>query len=218
MAHSSFVVRKFPRNVGGVGFVVHPSLVLLVDSHEILSPRLAILRFPAKIKRRREAQNREIWIKNEKTVLLGSYPLHDFFMATPFMKKEHRRWAWESPNGTAHAENDHILTRRGVYWTSQWKHPSVVAQIAASFEQKCDSTESWKIRSVTVIEEGEKSHMTTETTKDYDLLLGGLRTVVKVLNASHKKLGTNFSLQGSAREEKSTEAGSDSRATGSQYQ
>ncbi|EYC39612.1 hypothetical protein Y032_0649g1120 [Ancylostoma ceylanicum] len=36
---------KFPsRNVGGVGFVVHPSVVHLVDSHEILSPRLAILR------------------------------------------------------------------------------------------------------------------------------------------------------------------------------
>ncbi|KAK6741383.1 hypothetical protein RB195_009312 [Necator americanus] len=29
---------------GGVGFVVHPSVVHLVDSHEVLSPRLAILR------------------------------------------------------------------------------------------------------------------------------------------------------------------------------
>ncbi|KAK6765285.1 hypothetical protein RB195_025281 [Necator americanus] len=32
------------RNVVGVGFVMHPSVVYLVDSHEILSPRLAILR------------------------------------------------------------------------------------------------------------------------------------------------------------------------------
>uniref|UniRef100_A0A7I5EEF3 Endo/exonuclease/phosphatase domain-containing protein n=1 Tax=Haemonchus contortus TaxID=6289 RepID=A0A7I5EEF3_HAECO len=32
------------RNVGSVGFVVHPSVVHLVDSHEILSPRFAILR------------------------------------------------------------------------------------------------------------------------------------------------------------------------------
>ncbi|VDM78380.1 unnamed protein product [Strongylus vulgaris] len=32
------------RNVGGVGFVVHLSIVHLVDSHEIISPRLAILR------------------------------------------------------------------------------------------------------------------------------------------------------------------------------
>ncbi|KAK6762055.1 hypothetical protein RB195_022956 [Necator americanus] len=32
------------RNVDSVGFVVHPFVVQLVDSHEILSPRLAILR------------------------------------------------------------------------------------------------------------------------------------------------------------------------------
>ncbi|KAK6760623.1 hypothetical protein RB195_021908 [Necator americanus] len=32
------------QNVGGVGFVVHPSVVHLVNSHEILSARLAILR------------------------------------------------------------------------------------------------------------------------------------------------------------------------------
>ncbi|VDO36247.1 unnamed protein product [Haemonchus placei] len=36
---------KLPsQNVDGVGFVVHPSVVHLVDSHEILSPRFAILR------------------------------------------------------------------------------------------------------------------------------------------------------------------------------
>ena len=29
-----------------------------------------------------------------------------------FMKKEHRRWTWESPNATTHAEIDHILTNR----------------------------------------------------------------------------------------------------------
>ena len=29
-----------------------------------------------------------------------------------FMKKEQRRWTWESPNGTTHAEIDHILTNR----------------------------------------------------------------------------------------------------------
>ncbi|KAK6765475.1 hypothetical protein RB195_025405 [Necator americanus] len=32
------------RNEGGFGFVVHPSVIYLVDSDEILSPRLAILR------------------------------------------------------------------------------------------------------------------------------------------------------------------------------
>ena len=47
MKDGTLIIRgeKLPgRNVGGVGFVVHPSIVHLVDSHEILSPRLAILR------------------------------------------------------------------------------------------------------------------------------------------------------------------------------
>ncbi|WKX94395.1 hypothetical protein Q1695_011557 [Nippostrongylus brasiliensis] len=29
-----------------------------------------------------------------------------------FEKKEHRRWTWDSPNGTTHAKIDHILTNR----------------------------------------------------------------------------------------------------------
>ncbi|KAK6749631.1 hypothetical protein RB195_001938 [Necator americanus] len=47
MNGGTLVIRgeKVPsRNVGGVGFVVHPYVVRLIDSHEILSPRLAILR------------------------------------------------------------------------------------------------------------------------------------------------------------------------------
>ena len=47
MKDGTLIIRgeKLPgRNVGGVGFVVHPSVVHLVDSYEILSPRLAILR------------------------------------------------------------------------------------------------------------------------------------------------------------------------------
>ncbi|KAK6754350.1 hypothetical protein RB195_013384 [Necator americanus] len=47
MNDGTLVIRgeKVPsRNVGGVGFVVHPSVVHLVDSHEILSPRLSFLR------------------------------------------------------------------------------------------------------------------------------------------------------------------------------
>ena len=41
MSDGTLIIRgeKVPsRNVGGVGFVVHPSIVHLVDSHEILSP------------------------------------------------------------------------------------------------------------------------------------------------------------------------------------
>ncbi|KAK6735349.1 hypothetical protein RB195_018512 [Necator americanus] len=47
MNDGTLVIRgeKVPsRNVGGVGFVVHPSVIHLVDSQEILSPRLAIPR------------------------------------------------------------------------------------------------------------------------------------------------------------------------------
>ncbi|KAK6760812.1 hypothetical protein RB195_022034 [Necator americanus] len=47
MNDGTLVIRgeKVPsRNVGGDGFVVHPSVIHLVDSQEILSPRLAILR------------------------------------------------------------------------------------------------------------------------------------------------------------------------------
>ncbi|KAK6744946.1 hypothetical protein RB195_011578 [Necator americanus] len=47
MNDGTLVIRgeKVPsQNVGGVGFVVHPSVVHLVDSHEILSSRLATLR------------------------------------------------------------------------------------------------------------------------------------------------------------------------------
>ena len=47
LSDGTLVIRgeKVPsRNVGGVGFVVHPTIAHLVDSHEILSPRLAILR------------------------------------------------------------------------------------------------------------------------------------------------------------------------------
>ncbi|KAE9413594.1 hypothetical protein Angca_000407, partial [Angiostrongylus cantonensis] len=43
----TFVIRGekvLSRNVGGVGFVVHPSIAHLVDSHEILSPQIAVLR------------------------------------------------------------------------------------------------------------------------------------------------------------------------------
>ncbi|VDM80954.1 unnamed protein product [Strongylus vulgaris] len=85
------------------------------------------------------------------------------------MKKEHRRWTWESPNGTdSCGDRPHShqptgggrgkhptvrLMRRsttfppsegGAYWTSQLYHPSAVVQITASFLQKCDSGESGK--------------------------------------------------------------------------
>ena len=170
MEDGTLIIRvgKLPgRNVGGVGFVVHPSIVHLVDSHEVLSPRLAILRlrpprqktisimncysptsaadelevnafyegledvihneksfykfvvgdFNARIGIAVEAEHRigrsGMGLRNDNgnrlDVLSAARLFHGIFL---FMKKDHRRWTWESPNGTTHAEIDHILTNR----------------------------------------------------------------------------------------------------------
>ncbi|KAK6764377.1 hypothetical protein RB195_024632 [Necator americanus] len=156
------------RNVGGVGFVVHPSVVHLVDSHEILSPRLAILRLhplrqksisiincysPTSAADESELdafyEELEEVVRNEKSFYkfvvgdfnaklgkateeeyrAGRFGLGDrnengnrlagLLSAARlchgnslFMKKDHRRWTWESPNGVTRAEIDHILTNR----------------------------------------------------------------------------------------------------------
>ncbi|KAK6733203.1 hypothetical protein RB195_017142 [Necator americanus] len=169
--NGTLVIRgeKVPsRNVGSVDFVVHPSLVHLVDSHEILSPRLAILRLrrlrhkPISIINRNsptsaadksvlDALNEDLEevIRNEKyfykfvvadfNAKLGKateeeyrirrFGLRDrnengnrlsgllsaarlFHGNSLFMKKDHRRWTWESPNGATRAEIDYILTNR----------------------------------------------------------------------------------------------------------
>ncbi|KAK6744791.1 hypothetical protein RB195_011485 [Necator americanus] len=154
--------------LGGVGFVVHPSVVHLVDSHEILSPRLAILRLrPLRQKSisiincysptsaADECELDEFYeeleevIHNEKffykfvvgdfNAKLGKateeeYSIERFGLGdrnengnrlagvlsaarlfhgnSLFMKKDHRRWTWESPNGATRAEIDHILTKQ----------------------------------------------------------------------------------------------------------
>ncbi|KAK6728975.1 hypothetical protein RB195_006185 [Necator americanus] len=171
MNDGTLVIRgeKVPsRNVGGVGFVVHPSVVHLVDSHEILSPRLAILRLrPLRQKSisiincyspTSAADDSELdafyeeleeVVHNEKSFYkfvvgdfnaklgkateeeyrIGRFGLGDrnengnrlagllsaarlFHGNSLFMKKDHRRWTWESPNGATPAEIDHILTNR----------------------------------------------------------------------------------------------------------
>ncbi|VDM61621.1 unnamed protein product [Angiostrongylus costaricensis] len=53
--NGTIVIRgeKIPsRNIGGEGFVVHPSIAHLVDSHEILSLRIAVSVFNCRIIRR----------------------------------------------------------------------------------------------------------------------------------------------------------------------
>ncbi|KAK6750136.1 hypothetical protein RB195_002246 [Necator americanus] len=158
MNDGTLVIRgeKVPSgNVGGVGFVVHPSVVHLVDSHEILSPRLAILRLrPLRQKSisiincysptsaaddcELDAFYEELEdvVRNEKFFYkfvigdfnaklgksieeeyrIGRFGLGDrnengnrligllsaarlFHGNSLFMKKDHRRWTWESPNG-----------------------------------------------------------------------------------------------------------------------
>ncbi|VDM84201.1 unnamed protein product, partial [Strongylus vulgaris] len=144
---------------------VHPSVVHLVDSHEILSPRLAILRFrplhqktitiincysPASAADDSELdafyEDLEEVVHKEKSFYkfvvgdfnakcqkkgsIGSGDLEQdsgmrwqpscwalihprlFHGNSIFMKKEHQRWTWESPDGTTHEEIDHILINR----------------------------------------------------------------------------------------------------------
>ncbi|KAK6761887.1 hypothetical protein RB195_022831 [Necator americanus] len=164
------------QNVGGVGFVVYRSLVQLVDSHEILSPHLAILRLRSLRQKSISITNcysstsaadeseldafyeeLEEVVRNEKSFYkfvvgdfnaklgkateeeyrIGRFGLGDrnengnrlagllsaarlFHGNSLFMKKDHRRWTWESPNDATRAEIDHILpTGGGVYLTSQ---------------------------------------------------------------------------------------------------
>ncbi|VDM85695.1 unnamed protein product, partial [Strongylus vulgaris] len=135
------------RNVGGVGLVVHPSVVHLVNSHEILLPRLAWMTSMRKSGCQKKGYTGlgDLHLRNENSNrLVGLLSTARLFRGNSiFMKKEHRQWTWESPNDTTHAEIDNILTnRRWCLRTPQLYHPSVVAQNTASFEQNCDSAES----------------------------------------------------------------------------
>ncbi|KAK6760044.1 hypothetical protein RB195_021531 [Necator americanus] len=171
MNDGTLIIRgeKVPsRNVGGVGFVVHPSVVHLVDPHEILSPRLAILRLrPLRQKSisiincyspTSAADDSELdafyeeleeVVRNEKSFYkfvagdfnaklgkateeeyrIGRFGLGDrnengnrlagllsaarlLHGNSLFMKKDHRRWTWDSPNGGTRAEIGNILTNR----------------------------------------------------------------------------------------------------------
>ncbi|VDM83049.1 unnamed protein product [Strongylus vulgaris] len=70
------------------------------------------------------------------SVLLGSCRRTAFHGNSIFMKKEHRWWTWESTVRLMQRSTTFPQTEGGAQWTSQWYHPSVVAQITASFEQK----------------------------------------------------------------------------------
>ncbi|KAK6731326.1 hypothetical protein RB195_007662 [Necator americanus] len=170
MNGGTLVIRgeKVPsRNVGDVGFVMHLSVVHLVNTHKILSPGLATFRlrplrqksisiincysptsaaddseldafyheleevirkeksfhefvvgdFNAKLGKVTEEEHRigrfGIGDLNENGNRLAGLLSAGFFHGNSlFMKKDHRRWTWESPNGATLAEIDHILTNR----------------------------------------------------------------------------------------------------------
>ncbi|KAK6734944.1 hypothetical protein RB195_018255 [Necator americanus] len=216
MNDGTLVIRgeKVPsRNVGGVGFVVHPSVVHFVDSHEILSPRLAILRLrplrqksisiincysPTSAAGDSELdafyEELEEVVRNEKSFYkfvvgdfnaklgkateeeyrIGRFGLGDrnengnrlagllsaarlFHGNSLFMKKDHRRWTWESPNGATRAEIDHILTNRRWCLLDVSVVPFVVVLITVSFVRKYDLATRWKRTSAIGNEREKKS-------------------------------------------------------------
>ncbi|KAK6761334.1 hypothetical protein RB195_022409 [Necator americanus] len=80
-----------------------------------------------------------------------------------FMKKNHRRWTWESPNGATRAYIDHSPTGGGFYLTSRLYHTFVVVLITVSFARKDDLATRWKRRSAIGNEEENKSPKTIVT-------------------------------------------------------
>ncbi|KAJ1359296.1 hypothetical protein KIN20_017989 [Parelaphostrongylus tenuis] len=100
------------RNVGGVGFVVHPSITYLVDSYKTLSPHPAILQLQLKCNTKIIVIN--CYLPTDAADERGMDAFHRQLeeVIRNDKKKEHRRWIWESPNGTTHADFDHILTNK----------------------------------------------------------------------------------------------------------
>lgn len=256
MNDGTLVIRgeKIPsRNVGGVGFVVHPSVVRHVDSHEILSPRLAILRlrptrhktvsiincysphsaadeseldafyehleevvrneksfykfvvgdFNARLGRSTEEEYRigkfGIGDRNENGVRLAGFlsSARLFHGNSLFEKKEHRRWTWESPNGTTRAEIDHITTNRRwclfdvsvvPSFCTGSDHRLLRAKIRFSRKLAKDCFHRANAQKRVVYDENILNdalsqydwQIKEDPTEDYELLLQGLRTCADV--------------------------------------
>uniref|UniRef100_W6ND29 Uncharacterized protein LOC764941 n=1 Tax=Haemonchus contortus TaxID=6289 RepID=W6ND29_HAECO len=117
------------KNVGGVGFLVHRRIEHLIDSTEVLSPRLATKNersyykyvvgdFNAVIHEESPATARTrphgIGVTNENgerlTDLLEACNL--FHGNSFFVKNEGRRWIWGSLNAATRSEIDQVLTNR----------------------------------------------------------------------------------------------------------
>ncbi|CAJ0588207.1 unnamed protein product [Cylicocyclus nassatus] len=235
--------KKVPsRSVGGVGFVVHPSIVHLVDSHEILSSRLGILQLhPPRQKTisiincyspTSAADDSELdafyedveeVVRNEKSFhkfIVGDFnakiemPLENeyrigkfgyglrnengnglvgllsaarlFHGNSIFMKTEHCRWTWESPNGTTHAEIEHILINR------RWSllDVSVVPFFCIGSDHRLLRAKVRFSRRLEKLEELISScdwPIEEEPTYDYDRLLKGLRACGECASVTSEK-------------------------------
>ncbi len=241
------------RNVGGVGFVVHLSVVHLVDSHEILCPRLAVLRLSPPRQKKisiincyspTEAAddseldkfyedledvihnersfykfvvgdfNARIGTAQEQEYRIGRFGLGHrsengdrlagllsatrlFHGNSCFQKKEHRRWTWESPNGTTHAEIDHIITNRrwslfdvGVVpsFCTGSDHRLLRAKISLDrkMEKKCCHRGKGRKEAVydeSILRDAISNYdwrTSEDPTVDYEMLLKGLQTCAEL--------------------------------------
>ena len=257
---------KFPlRNVGGVGFVVHPYISHLVSSYEILSPRLAILRlqlprqkkvsiincysptctadeseldvfynkleevirneksfykfvvgdFNARLGKASESEYRigkfGIGEKNENgDRLIGLLSTARLFHANSFFeKREDRRWTWESPNGTTHAEIDHILTNRkwclfdtavvpGFCTGSDHRLLRAKIRFSHKLEKKCSHRPRTKqvVYDEDVLKKVLSSYdwqIREDPTEDYELLVDGLKKCAKLASVPQSKSSDRIS-------------------------
>ncbi|VDO52116.1 unnamed protein product [Haemonchus placei] len=124
---------KADGNVGGVGFLINSTIAHLVDSHNIVSPRFAVLRLRAKEKSYYKYVVGDFnavvgtnctgdWrlgphgfgdrAENGELLLNLLYACRLFHGNSMFEKPAKQRWTWESPNGRTHTEIDHVLTNR----------------------------------------------------------------------------------------------------------
>ncbi|VDL84307.1 unnamed protein product [Nippostrongylus brasiliensis] len=143
-----------------------------------------------------------------------------------FEKKEHRRWTWESPNGTTHAEIDHIMTNRG------WRlyDASVVQSFCGESGQRLlrakirfdhhlekNTCHRPKGRKQAVFDEDLLNdalslydwRVAEDPTVDYELLLKGLRTCANAASLSLSSRNARISLNTKALLEKRRSLGMD---------
>ncbi|EYC30867.1 hypothetical protein Y032_0004g1819 [Ancylostoma ceylanicum] len=129
------------KNFGGVGFLVHPKIQSSIHSHEVLSPRIAVLRLrtvkkatitivncygPNSVASKEDKDNfyaeLEAVVKKEKSyykyicgdfnALVGNGSDGNWRLGRHGNATRNDNGFRESPNGSTHSELDHILTNR----------------------------------------------------------------------------------------------------------